>query len=57
MARTNYQQLRKQKEAVRKNRRQEKLERRVQKGPVESAAATAAPAVNDPAAPEGNPVE
>jgi hypothetical protein len=48
MAKTNYQQLRRRKEADRKNRRDAKLARRSQKGPGESAA-TGEPSPADPA--------
>jgi hypothetical protein len=58
VAKTNYQQLRKQKEAARKSRRQDKLDRRVPKDPGES---TVAPPdvgpVNEPVPTTGDRVE
>lgn len=57
MAKTNYQQLRKQKEAARKNRRQEKLDRRGQKEPEGTVASPTDAPVNQPNPPDGGPVE
>ena len=57
MAKTNYQQLRKQKEAARKNRRQEKFDRRAQKEPGDTVASPPATPVNESIPPDGGSVE
>jgi hypothetical protein len=57
VAKTNYQQLRKQKEAARKNRRQEKLDRRGQKEPEDTVASPTDIPVSQPTPPDGGAVE
>jgi hypothetical protein len=57
VAKTNYQQLRKQKEAARKNRRQEKLDRRAQREPEDTVTSPAGAPVSEPTVPDGGSVE